>query len=75
VIILIGWSIYDAIDDRVEAHAGVLYERATSTKATGSVAAGATSTLPSAETAAGRRELQDGLTDEQRRMLDELGKS
>ena len=30
--------------------------------------------IPSAEEAAGRRELDDGLTDEQRRMLDELGK-
>jgi len=75
VIILIGWAIYDAIDDRVEGHAGALYDKATGTKTTGPAAAGATSTLPSAETAAGRRELQDGLTDEQRRMLDELGKS
>jgi len=75
VIILIGWAIYDAIDDRGEGHAGALYDKATGTKTTGPAAAGATSTLPSAETAAGRRELQDGLTDEQRRMLDELGKS
>ena len=29
VIILIGWAIYDAIDDRVEGHAGALYDRAT----------------------------------------------
>jgi hypothetical protein len=35
----------------------------------------ATSTLTSAEAASAQRELQDGLTDEQRRMLDELGKS
>jgi hypothetical protein len=75
VIILIGWAIYDAIDDRVEGHAGALYDKATGAKAAGSAAATATSALPSAETAAGRRELQDGLTDEQRRMLDELGKS
>ena len=34
-----------------------------------------TSTLTSAEAASAQRELQDGLTDEQRRMLDELGKS
>jgi hypothetical protein len=31
--------------------------------------------VPSRETAAAQRELQDGLTEEQRRMLDELGKS
>ena len=29
VIILIGWAIYDAIDDRVEGHAGALYDKAT----------------------------------------------
>ncbi|SFR95206.1 hypothetical protein SAMN04487846_1121 [Microbacterium sp. cf046] len=72
VIILIGWAIYDAIDDRVEGHAGALYDRATGTKA--AEAGTTTATLPSAESAEGRRELQDGLTDEQRRMLDELGK-
>ena len=27
-ILLIGWAIYAAIDDRVEAHAGALYDRA-----------------------------------------------
>ncbi len=72
VILLIGWAIYDAIDDRVEAHAGALYDRArgATPKAEGSDAAPA---VPSPETRAGRRELKDGLTDEQRRMLDELG--
>lgn len=72
VIILIGWAIYDAIDDRVEGHAGALYDKATGTK---SVDASPTATITSPETASARRELQDGLTDEQRRMLDELGKS
>jgi hypothetical protein len=75
VIILIGWAIYDAIDDRVEGHAGALYDRATGGKATDAGTSAATSTLTSAETASAQRELQDGLTDEQRRMLDELGKS
>ena len=76
VIILIGWAIYDAIDDRVEGHAGALYDRATGGKATDAGAsAPTTSTLTSAEAASAQRELQDGLTDEQRRMLDELGKS
>jgi hypothetical protein len=72
VIILVGWAIYDAIDDRVEGHAGALYDRATRRKATGATT---TATLPSPESAAGKRELHDGLTDEQRRMLDDLGKS
>jgi hypothetical protein len=76
VIILIGWAIYDAIDDRVEGHAGALYDSATGGKATDAAAsAPTTSTLTSAEAASAQRELQDGLTDEQRRMLDELGKS
>ena len=76
MIILIGWAIYDAIDDRVEGHAGALYD-----KATGATAADAGAERvgrppsPSPEAAAAQRELQDGLTEEQRRMLDELGKS
>ena len=71
VIIAIGWAVYAAIDDRVEARAGALYDRATGNRATeGSSTAPA---VPSASGAAGRRELKDGLTDEQRRMLDELG--
>lgn len=76
VIILIGWAIYDAIDDRVEGHAGALYDKATGRAATDAgTSAPPTSTLTSAQAASAQRELQDGLTEEQRRMLDELGKS
>lgn len=75
VLLLIGWAIYDAIDDRVEAHAGALYDRASGGRsARGTDAAPAVPQNPEAA-AAGRRELNDGLTDEQRRMLDELGKN
>jgi hypothetical protein len=74
VILLIGWAIYDSIDDRVEGHAGALYDKATGGVKTTDAGA-ATSTLTSTETTAAQRELQDGLTAEQRRMLDELGKS
>jgi hypothetical protein len=74
VILLIGWAIYDAIDDRVEAHAGALYDKATG-KAPEAGAAGDAPPVSSGETEGARRELQDGLTEEQRRMLDELGKS
>lgn len=81
VILLIGWAIYGAIDDRVESHAGALYDKATGTSAGMDAAPSAPpigsprDTYPggSAASAAGRRELNDGLTDEQRRMLDELG--
>lgn len=71
VILLIGWAVYAAIDDRIETHAGALYDRATGARA-GTVDA-APPAAPSPEAAAGRRERNDGLTDEQRRMLDELG--
>ena len=74
VILLIGWAIYDAIDDRVEAHAGALYDRASGGRSATAATADAPR-IPTPEEAAGRRELNDGLTDEQRRMLDELGKS
>jgi hypothetical protein len=74
VILLIGWAIYDAIDDRVESHAGALYDKATGGRSDASAAGSATPpVLSTPEAAAGRRELNDGLTDEQRRMLDELG--
>ncbi|TQK18920.1 hypothetical protein FBY40_1410 [Microbacterium sp. SLBN-154] len=73
VLLMIGWAIYDVIDDRVEAHAGALYDRATGTRA---AAADATGPRPAVgdtrATAQGRKELRDGLTEEQRRMLDEL---
>lgn len=76
LIILIGWAIYDAIDHKVEGHAGTLYDKATGARVNGATSpATTTTTLPAAETAAAQRELQDGLTEEQRRMLDELGKS
>ncbi len=75
IIILIGWAVYDSIDDRVEGHAGALYDRATGTRVPGTTATGSPAAVPSAETTAARRELQDGLTEEQRRMLDELGRS
>lgn len=73
VFLLIGWAIYAAIDDRVETHAGTLYDRATGTRSVPGPDASAPP-VPSPEAAAGRRELNDGLTDEQRRLLDELGK-
>lgn len=75
LIILIGWTIYDAIDDRVEAHAGALYDRATSGRRVDAAAprTSAPAAPPSSAAAAGHAELRDGLTAEQRKMLDELG--
>lgn len=74
VILLIGWAIYDAVDDRVEHHAGALYDKASGGRSTTATDASAPR-IPSPQEAIGRRELDDGLTEEQRRMLDELGKN
>lgn len=84
VILLIGWVVYDQIDDALSRKAGELYDAAgarisASRRGSASPTSSAAS-VPSAPsagssraTAAGREELQDGLTPEQRRMLDELG--
>jgi len=75
IILLLAWAVYDAIDDRVEARAGSLYDRATGAKKVGTDAAPAAipPVPPAPGAAAARSELKDGLTAEQRRMLDELG--
>ena len=75
LILLIGWAIYAAIDDRVEGHAGALYDRAAGGRR---ATAGGTVPLtdasrPASATAEAQRELKDGLTPEQRKMLDDLG--
>lgn len=69
VILAIGWIVYDLIDDRVHAHAGELYDRAQG----GIRGSTETPATPSAAAREGQEELKDGLTAEQRRMLDELG--
>ncbi|MFB8387553.1 hypothetical protein ACFC3F_10495 [Microbacterium sp. NPDC055910] len=65
--LLLAWVIYDAVDDKIEARAGALYDRAT-----GGRVRSADATPETPASAAGRRELNDGLTDEQRKMLDGL---
>lgn len=75
LILLIGWVVYAAIDDRVEGHAGALYDKATGGR---SAEARGAAPLPDAApprsaTAEAQRELKDGLTAEQRKMLDDLG--
>ena len=71
LILLVGWAIYDVIDDRVEARAGALYDRASSAMG-GAPKAPAETPAPNPAAEAGKRELRDGLTDEQRKLLDEL---
>ena len=79
LLLLLAWVVYDQIDDRIEARAGAVYDsvqakaRRTDAPATsGSAASSAPSAPESPATRAGREELADGLTPEQRRMLDEL---
>lgn len=72
LLLLLAWIVYDLVDDTVEARAGRLYDRADAG------IRGSRSTAPTAPSrgeAIGREELRDGLTPEQRRMLDDLGKS
>jgi hypothetical protein len=67
LFLLLAWAIYSAIDHRIEGHAGALYDRAT-----GSTDAVSATDAPAAMPEPGKRDRNDGLTAEQRRMLDEL---
>lgn len=68
IALLVAWIIYDAIDDKVHAHADAIYDKALGGKTTD---ASTPSISPATHDA--QQELKDGLTAEQRRMLDELG--
>lgn len=76
VIIAFGWLVYARIVARIEATASDLYDRAeTGIRGTASAPPSAPSAAAGSSASAeqGRRELDDGLTPEQRRLLDELG--
>lgn len=70
VFIAIGWFVYDRIDDRVEATAGRLYDSATGRRTD---APSAPASVAGAPAAPPRVQPDDGLTPEQRKMLDDLG--
>jgi hypothetical protein len=76
LFLLLGWVIYDRVDDRLRAKAGEIYDTVQA-KVSGARTPGAPQATASATdsraTADAREELHDGLTAEQRRMLDELG--
>lgn len=72
VLLLIAWAIYAAVDDRIEKRAGELYDSATRRRGSASSRA---ATPEARVDPATKVELDDGLTPEQRRMLDELGRS
>ncbi|MFT4136368.1 hypothetical protein [Microbacterium sp.] len=75
ILLLIGWSVYAAVDERIEAQTSALYDRAEAgirNRRSTSPTDTAPASTPSPDTRAARAELHDGLTAEQRRMLDEL---
>lgn len=76
LILLIGWVVYDQVDDRLRAKASEVYDSVQTRISGRTDAASPAPASPAhddAATAEGRAELHDGLTAEQRRMLDELG--
>ncbi|MFJ4224401.1 hypothetical protein [Microbacterium sp. NPDC089695] len=74
LFLLLGWVIYDRVDDRLRAKAGEIYDtaqgRMSGMRTDAAPVPPATDTRSTAEA---RDELKDGLTPEQRRMFDELG--
>lgn len=74
VLLFIGWLIYDRVDDVIEQRAGALYDEAESRISASRAAKNAPASPPANPKAAaeGRQELHDGLTPEQRKMLDNL---
>ncbi|MGH8954322.1 MAG: hypothetical protein ACRDVF_04850 [Microbacterium sp.] len=74
LFLLFGWMIYDQVDDRLRAKAGELYDAVQGKVSRRKPAPAASTPAPETTAAAeAREELHDGLTPEQRRMLDELG--
>ena len=69
--LLLAWVIYDLVDDRIEAKTSAVIGSMRS-KVTRTGAAASAPPAPTPQAKAGRDELDDGLTPEQRRMLDEL---
>lgn len=75
--LLVAWVIYDLVDDRIETRASAVYDTVQSKVKGGRVSptgtpSAAASGRQTKATAVAREELDDGLTPEQRRMLDEL---
>lgn len=70
LLLLLAWAIYSAIDDRVEARAGELYDKAAGGKKDAATPPAVGTTAP--EPTPAKRDLYEGLTAEQRKMLDEL---
>ncbi len=74
VLLALAWIVYDRVDDRIQQTAGDLYDRADAGIRGARGDAAAAPAAPSAASREGAAELKDGLTAEQRAMLDDLGK-
>ena len=76
MFLLIAWIIYDLVDDKIEARASGVYDRdESSVRGRGGPATASAPQAPAAQTPEVRAaydELRDGLTAQQRKMLDEL---
>jgi hypothetical protein len=75
--LLIAWVVYDLVDDRIEARTGAVFDTVQSKVSRGHASTSVASDAAASATQAGatraaREELNDGLTPEQRRMLNEL---
>ena len=66
LILMIGWGVYSLIDDKLETQAGAIYDRATGKSSSSVTRSDAAATTAS-------KDRHDGLTAEQRKMLDDLG--
>jgi len=74
LLLLVGWVVYDLVDDVLRRKTGEVYDSVHARLRGGSDASNRGESAPdSPATRAGRDELNDGLTPEQRRMLDDLG--
>lgn len=72
LLLLVAWAIYDAIDDALHKRAGAVYDRAAAGIGRDREPAEPVDPRRQSAVDAGRREMADGLTDEQRKLLDDL---
>ncbi|MGZ0711522.1 SND2/TMEM208 family protein (plasmid) [Coraliomargarita sp. W4R53] len=77
LIITLGWWIYSRVNKKLEAQASDIYDRTLGrgTPTAGASAEPSTLTTSAVDLDAAHKELHDGLTAEQRKMLDDLGRS
>lgn len=73
IALLIAFAVYDLVDDRIEARTEQLYDRVSRPRTRGGDLNSRREAPPAPRRDEPRPDRHDGLTDEQRRMFDELG--